>query len=155
MSDTRTKAVLTKKMQAAIREQLPEEISAMLRQRLEQADDAIADNKVLAAEIDHLRERTETARTLNKREEMLDARDADLLLKGVELDTGLRDLELKKMTYQLAAQRSISDALQVTLHGLVRNTEYRKEVFGTTPDPSGQYLGATASIGESGTYTAE
>jgi hypothetical protein len=142
------------KMQAAIREQLPEEISAMLRSRLEEAENALAENTNLKLEIEHLRERTETARTLNKREEMLDARDADLLLRGVELDTALRDAKLKEMEFELKAEQRVAGAMHQTLMGLVRNTEYRKVMEGTAPDPNSTY-GSTVPIVESGKYTAE
>ena len=154
MSDNATKARLTMKMQAAIREQLPEEISAMLRSRLNDADNALAENTNLKLEIEHLRERTETARVLNKKEAELKDRERKLLIKNIELDDMRRDAKLKEMEFELKAEQRVAGAMHQTLMGLVRNTEYRKVMEGTAPDPNSTY-GSTVPIVESGKYTAE
>jgi len=115
-------------VQEAMRDNLPGQVSKILRDELEKGARAIEEYAVALKEIKELRERKETAASIKRLQGELDRRLENCELKEV-VQTGRElknDLWRSEMALELA--QKYADRLETTLAGLVRNTEWRESV---------------------------
>lgn len=116
-------------VQDAMRDNLPEQVGKLVRERLSEGDNAINKIPKLEAEIkslgDVLRSHTsldQKASDLKKREELVASRE-DVIIKAE-----LR-LEADKLKHELTCQQRVSQTITDALLGLVRNTTFRESQF--------------------------
>jgi len=126
-----------------IKKNLPEHVGEILKERLAQAE---ADSK-------KVEELTESVsfyiNEIKKLDEVIcsyqksDSKFQDLDSRENKLEKERNSLEIEKLKYQLSAEKDKAETIKSIALGLVRNTEYRKEIFdsenvGGTPVIDGQ-----------------
>lgn len=127
-------ATLPKNVQDAMRENLPEQVSRLLREQLEKGEQALEDVADLEAENEQIKRKLEKNAWLDERERGLVAHQETLDEREKELQRQEDTLKLTHTQFQLDAERRLTDALSETLKGLVRNTVYREhKAFAHTP----------------------
>lgn len=123
-------------IQEVIKKNLPQHVGETLKKRLEQADE---DAKLVVVLTDTIEELHQTAykKEIRLNEyEAFDVRNSSLDLREKELEKERNTLELEKLKYQLQSEKDKTIFSQNLAMGLVRNTEYRKNIFDT--ETSGQ-----------------
>jgi DNA repair exonuclease SbcCD ATPase subunit len=120
---------LEKEIQESIKKNLPQQVSDVLKARLEQADKDAARVKTLEKEVKDLEEQEEVFKSTIKEYNKLDERNSLLESRGKELETKERNLEIEQLKYQLSAEKDKTTFSQSVALGLVRNIEYRKNIF--------------------------
>jgi hypothetical protein len=120
---------LEKELQESIKKNLPQQVGDVLKQRLEQADkDAKKVEELveivasLNQDVMEANEKIETYKEFDLRNGLLDSREKEL--KGER-----NSLDLEKLRYQLQSEKDKTTFSQNLAMGLVRNTEYRKNIF--------------------------
>lgn len=127
---------MEKEFQELIKKNLPQHVGEALKERLEQADkDAYALEKVreevknLLAQEDVFKETIKEYQKLDERNALLEEREK--AITQVEINK-----EVEKLKYQLEAEKEKTEFTKSVTMGLVRNTEYRKDIFDS--ETSGQ-----------------
>jgi len=124
---------LQEKIQQAIAQNLPGEVGAALKKRLEQADKdsqdlAAAQAKILSTQssLDDARRQVAEHESLDKRLVTVATREQECREREIELD-----LTIQKSRADSATE--MAKFAQDLAMGLVRNTEYRRNRFGDVP----------------------
>lgn len=124
---------INKDVEEAINKQLPATVGDVLRKRLEQASaDALeldVQRKARLTLLDEARDlklKLSGAEARAKRQEELD-------VLAAALATRERELRVRELTQDLAAEKRISVFAVDIVTKLVRNTEFRREAFGSAP----------------------
>jgi hypothetical protein len=133
----------TKELQAELQviyeKHLPKQVGETLQKRLELADklekensDLIKTNKTQYEEIQNLKGIIEKHKTIDEREEAVTKREVDVTEKE-------NKSEIEKLKYQLESEKDKTQFSKAVALGLVRNIEYRKNVFDTEMSPGTSY----------------
>lgn len=133
MSQTQIAETMEESMKKAIEQHLPAQLSGVLQERLKKGDEAIERVHLQRAELDVQQKKLQDAlQEISKLNAEL-GKHTELAKREEAVKETERNLQVKEMTLQLAAERRISETMVTTLNGLVRNTEYRSNAFGTMP----------------------
>lgn len=134
--------MLQKEIQEAIEKSLPLQVGQVLKTRLEQADkDAVK----LKQQEESLASKNATITGLEKRiEEYVKFNERNLLLEAREkaVEEKERNLKLATLEFQLASEKEKTEFTKSVAMGLVRNSEYRKNIF-DNENQTGYYNGTT------------
>jgi len=127
---------LEKELQESIKKNLPQQVGEVLKQRLEQADKDANEVKRLKELLDKyaddkigLEKQIEEYKQFDSRNSLLESREK-------EIETKEKQLEVETLKYQLQSEKDKTEFSQKVALGLVRNVEYRKNIFDT--ETSGQ-----------------
>jgi len=119
---------ISKEVTAAIEQHLPGAVGEVLRKRLEQAEVDAKSVTALTAERDNALKRTGAhAQTVADLQKQLD-QHTKLAEREAMVSARENAANIFKATTELAAEQRISKAMQETMAGLVRNTEWRNSV---------------------------
>ena len=117
------------KLQNAIKESLPQQVGEELKKVLEKAKKdeeelRIAKNSIISLEADvkGLKDVLEKYKQFGNRNAALDAREKELNEKE-------RSLKIEELEYKLNSEKEKTEFTKGVALGLVRNTEYRKDIF--------------------------
>lgn len=127
---------LEKEIQESIKKNLPQQVGEVLKGRLEQADKDSAEVKRLDELVGQYASDKAALEKRIEEYEKFDERNANLNSREKELETERNNLELEKLKYQLQSEKDKTAFSQNVALGLVRNTEYRKNIFDS--ETSGQ-----------------
>ena len=138
-----------------MRDNLPHQVSKLLREELEKGAKALSDNAQLLEEIKAVEKLNDehgnikiARRNLKKREDDVKHLETLVYEKNMELNDTILTLRLK-FSERYAAK------LENTLAGLVRNTEWREEIQRTNGDTRFNSDGSTVPVETSRTTTKE
>jgi hypothetical protein len=120
---------LEKEIQESIKKNLPQQVSEVLRVRLEQADKDAKKVREVESRVDCLNQEVMRANEKLLLYKEFDTRNSLLESAQKELETERNSLELEKLKYQLQAEKDKTQFSQNLAMGLVRNTEYKKTIF--------------------------
>lgn len=120
---------MEKEIQEIIKKSLPEHVGKELKKRLEQADEDALTVKDQAEEISELTIMSRTQDEIIDKYKSLDARNNKLDAREDELDTKEKGLEVSILKVQLEAEKTKTAHSTAVALGLVRNTNYRTEVY--------------------------
>lgn len=112
-----------------IKKNLPAQVGEVLKQRLEQAEKDAADLKKCSKD---LADATATVSELNillGRHKSLDERSEALKAREIAVDVLERSQKTNQLQYELESEKQKTDFVKSVALGLVRNTEYRKNIF--------------------------
>lgn len=124
-----TKVVLPKELTDALRKQVPEHVSAMLREQLENGERAAKALVVADEKVRNLTEDIKKVEKLNDEHGDLERKRAEIAEREDVLaanEAGFREAVLQA---RLEASEKYAGRLEGTLAGLVRNTEWRNSVL--------------------------
>jgi len=119
---------LPNNVQDAMRDNLPNQVSKLLREELEKGANAIAKNAELAKEIQMVEARLDEFGTIKAERRKLKASIKDC---GEVLANALRErdlMDLTKCRIGLESAERYANKLETVLAGLVRNTEWRESI---------------------------
>lgn len=138
---------LQEKINKAIDEALPAELGNALRKRLLMLDAAVEENITLKGKIDNFS--GETKRLLERVTSLDQSLAQHGLLKVREDAVKAREEKaaVTELEIRLKAEEKISASLGSALSGLVRNVEYRNQVFTNEPIAV-PYVGGGASVAQ-------
>lgn len=138
---------MEKEILAAIEKDLPNQVGVLLKERLEQAE---SDKKKLDTQL----EKNKILEKLNKghsdnitKLKNKLTKHSNLLLREDNVLKKEREIEITSLKNQLTIERDKSEFAKNVALGLVRNTNYRKQVF----DKTGQMIPFTDEQGCTGT----
>lgn len=120
---------LEKELQESIKKNLPQQVGEVLKTRLEQADKDSTEVKRLKEMLDKyaddkigLEKQIEEYKQFDSRNSLLESREK-------EIETKEKQLEVETLKYQLQSEKDKTTFSQNVALGLVRNVEYRKNIF--------------------------
>lgn len=126
------KMVLPREMMDSLRELLPEHLSATLRAELKKGQEAREEVLALIGTVEKLDAQIKQHQKLNTREKHVSEREA----KCAEREKVVTEDEMRQEVFELQAtlkaEQRVSDKLEKALAGLVRNTEWREDIWRTT-----------------------
>lgn len=125
-----------------IAKNLPAQVGEVLKTRLEQAErDALA-IKSLEAVIDKLRSEQRLQENRIREYKLNDDRNSTLEMREKVVAVTERVLAIKTLEYQLQSEKDKTKFVQDVSMGLVRNIDYRKNVYDSVSRPvTNQYGG--------------
>ncbi len=130
---------LQAELQVIYEKHLPKQVGETLQKRLELADklekensDLIKTNKTQYDEIQNLKGIIEKHKTIDEREEAVSKHEADVTEKE-------NKSEIEKLKYQLESEKEKTQFSKSIALGLVRNIEYRKNIFDNEMSPGVSY----------------
>lgn len=120
-----------------IEKNLPAQVGDVLKRRLEQAD--IDANRV--KEVENLLE-ARNSHIENLKSEIVgykkfDERNSTLMVREAAADEKERNFKIVSLEYQLLAEKDKTKFSMDVAMGLVRNTEYKRDVFNSKTGPEG------------------
>jgi hypothetical protein len=127
--------MLEKEIKAAIEANLPAQVGDVLKEKLLQADRDAANVRTITEELYKLRG------DLNDRDAKLseyskfDARNDELDKREEDLGLKVRLSVINELNYKLEAEKDKTTFVKELAMGLVRNTEYRRELFDSQSKP--------------------
>jgi len=159
MSDYESKYQMTQDIKEAIDKNLPAQLSGVLKERLEEADELqkeVAElsnkNQVQTHTIDELREDARHHGSLLGREN-------DVKEKEAAVDEQEKKLNVTILEAQLMSERRVVETLTGFVAGLARNTEFKRTFFGDIPvgieKANGYTAPVVAAVNQTTTETAE
>jgi hypothetical protein len=116
-------------VQDAIRENLPEHVSTLLRKRLEEADEALAKVEQYKGKLVTANEQLKSQLELVKLKEHIDSKEKELSAREAVVLEDARKIEITMLQIQLDAEKRVSGMFGSALMGLVRNTTFRENAF--------------------------
>jgi len=119
---------LPKKVQDAIRETLPGQVSSELRTYLAECEQAATDNIDLLEQVASLGKSLKEHTTLASARRSLNDCQIGIDKQRDELLTSLAEFEVATLKVKLEAEQNYAVRLEGVLAGLVRNTEWRETV---------------------------
>lgn len=134
-------SVLEEKINKAIEEHLPAELGNALKKRLLKLDEAETENTKLKGTIDNLNgENKRLLERITSLDQSLARHDG---LQARENAVKLREekVAVTELEFKLKAEERVTAGYKEILGGLVRNVEYRNQVFTSEPVvvPQGSY----------------
>ncbi len=120
---------MEKEINDIIKKNLPAEVGSILKQRLEQAE---TDAETVESQKRQLKENSARFSDLNEQilaYQKLDERNSKLEERERAVENKERSLEIETLKYQLASEKDKTDFSHKVALGLVRNVEYRKNIF--------------------------
>jgi len=147
--------MLEKEIKAAIEANLPAQVGDVLKEKLLQADRDAAQVKALTEELcTRKKDLCECDAKLHEYSKF-DARNAELDTREEDLNLKVRLSVTNELNYQLEAEKDKTAFVKELAMGLVRNTEYRRELFNSQYTPTNvdqfgnpQYTNSTQSSTE-------
>lgn len=137
---------LEEKINEAITNDLPNQIGKALKQKLEEAernDEMIRNQDVLLKDnknkISQLNEVINEYKKLDERNLKLDERELSIL----EM---VQNSKVSELEYKLASEKEKTEFSKSVALGLVRNIEYRKDVFNSKTTPTIDQYGSTQHL---------
>jgi hypothetical protein len=128
--------MLEQEIQKVIESSLPAQVGDVLKKRLEQADKDAVEVKSLTKQLATVRG------DVNDREAQLseyskyDTRNRELDKREEDLNLKVRLSVINELQYQLESEKDKTTFTKELAMGLVRNTEYRRELFDNQNRPS-------------------
>lgn len=126
---------MVKDFQEVIRKNLPQEVGETLKARLDKADHD-------ATQVDHLNtqlalrdKKIQTLENQLKSQRDIEAWEERLKIKEKEVTEKEAKVNVDNLTNQLAVANDKANFCKDVAMGLVRNVEYRNEVYGSAYDP--------------------
>lgn len=113
-----------------IKESLPEAVGSELKKRLTEADEMQVELTKNAAQLKRNQIIIAELQSLKTNKEELNRITVDLEAKRKIVEKENKELIIKDLQYQLNAEKRVSQAYDIILRGLVRNTEYKSSAFG-------------------------
>lgn len=127
--------MLDNKIRAAIEESLPKQVGDSLRKRLEEADKAEEDLKQANKEIERYKKENDTLQEKLSAQLKLEISQKGLSTREAALSERENKLEITLLKAQLESEQAKSEfGFKVAL-GLVRNTEFRRNLTDSTSLP--------------------
>lgn len=126
---------IVKGLKEVIEKNLPKQTGEVLQQRLAQADKAEFELKEAEKQIEKMRLTIEGNNNTISQLSDLKLTKAKLDAQAAELDKKQNQLKVDELTYQLAAEKEKTAFAKEVALGLVRNIEYRKDVFDNENKP--------------------
>lgn len=121
-----------------IKKNLPAQVGEVLKQRLEQAERDATDLKKYAAELAEANATVSELKIMLVRHKSLDERAEALTAREIAVDVLERAQKISQLQYELESEKQKTDFVKNVALGLVRNTEYRKNIFDSETQ-SGHY----------------
>lgn len=129
---------MTDEIKAIIEKNLPAQVGETLKKVLEQGK---KDSETVEQQAEQIKKLLKTAQEkdeLIQNYKKFDERNSALEAREKACEMQERDLKVKTLEYQLEAEKSKTVFSQSVALGLVRNTEYRRDLFDTVSDNSGR-----------------
>lgn len=120
---------LEKELQESIKKNLPQQVGEVLKQRLEQADKDAKELDLQKRSVDALTTQVASLLATIGNYEKFDVRNGLLESREKEIENKEKLLEIQELKYQLQAEKDKTTFSQNLAMGLVRNIEYRKNIF--------------------------
>jgi hypothetical protein len=124
-------------VQDAIRKNLSQEVSLTLRKRLEEADRILEENTLLKDRLDvalaEIEEHTSIQTT--RRHLKMDREELEKMREEVFRER--RNQEVNKLKHELSIAHETQNFVTGICRSLVRNTEFRREIYSSGSDPKG------------------
>jgi len=132
---------LEKEIQESIEKNLPLQVGSVLKTRLEKADKDEKEVLSLTSQIEKIKITLTEKEAEIKQYKKLDERNNELDKREVELNKIKHDLDLEMLKKELANEQDKSSFAKSVALGLVRNSEYRRNLFDSqnSPDARDQY----------------
>jgi hypothetical protein len=124
-----------------IQKNLPAEVGAVLKERLEKAEQDERSLENLKSVNEALQKREKELLAEIEKYKKFDERNKELDAREQQLGVRIRDFEVLKLNYELAAEKDKTQFAKDVALGLVRNSEYRKQVF-DSENQAGYYQGS-------------
>lgn len=135
-----------------LKKNLPQQVCGMVKDELEQMIDLRKENEHLkglterqAEDLEMYRKLDMDAKKVREEQERLDKGHRLLAKEKADFE---RDKKVFELTIKLQAEESKVSHTRGVLDSLVRNTVFRKTVYGSQPDPNGGFSGATVGTSE-------
>lgn len=122
---------MNEEIKELLQKHLPAQVGETLKERLAQAD---RDEKTVKLQDESIKDLKKDLLDLDGRLQeykQFDVRNALLESREKELEARERNLEVETLKYQLASSNNNTEFARSVALGLVRNTEYRKNIFDT------------------------
>ena len=146
---------MTEEIKAIIEKNLPAQVGETLKQVLEQGKIDSETAKIQAEQINKLLKTLQEKESIIETYKKFDERNSNLEGREKAVELQERDLIVKTLEYQLESEKSKTIFSQNVALGLVRNIEYRKDVFDNVSEPTGRdnygnpvYVNKTKSLTE-------
>lgn len=123
---------MNKEIEEIIRKNLPQEVGETLKKVLEEGDVAKENLKLLQEDYEHVRDARDKYKSKLKDHVDLDIRENNLNNKESELKEKERNLEITELKIRLDEANKRSIEISGFVSSLVRNTQFRESVFGST-----------------------
>lgn len=120
---------LEKELQESIKKNLPQQVGEVLKQRLEQADKDARTVKLQEESIEIFKRDIKNLHSEIENYIKFEERNKQLEFREKEIEKRERALDLETLKYQLQAEKDKTIFSQNVAMGLVRNVEYRKNIF--------------------------
>ncbi len=120
---------LNKKIQEAIKESLPSQIGDELKKLIEQGKTDAQEVKSLTIACENNRKTIDELNAKLSEYRKLDDRNTAIEAREKAAEAAERKTEIEKLTYQLASEKEKTEYTKNVALGLVRNVEYRKDIF--------------------------
>lgn len=120
---------MKEEIQEIIKKNLPQQVGETLKARLEEADQLEIKLRQVEEKIKNLSLSEGFLREELSKYRKLDERNSTLESREKELETKERNLEIETLKYQLQSEKDKIEFTKSIAQGLVRNTEYRKQVY--------------------------
>ncbi len=136
---------MEKEISEIIKKNLPQEVGETLRKTLEEGERNRADLKDAVIRIKDLEEQRELLKNLIEEYKKKDERNSELEAREEALKAGENKLQIDTLTFQLASEKEKTAFTKEVALGLVRNIEYRKNIFDSETqapyqDNNGNYI---------------
>lgn len=112
-----------------ISNQLPAQVGAVLKSRLEQADVLENENRELKLEIGAKQQKIAELEAEVSKHLSISNRESDLTKKEADISERERNAEIEALKMKLECSESNTKFARDVALGLVRNTSYRKNIF--------------------------
>jgi hypothetical protein len=131
---------LPNNVQDAMRDNLPGQVSKILRDELEKGAAAMEENETLLRDIKKVEARLDEHGELASTRRQHKAREKAVAEKEAMLDERERDIRVLEMKIELEAANKYGIKLEGVLGALVRNVEWRSELFDSKTHENGMMV---------------
>ncbi len=140
---------LSKELQELYEKHLPNQIGIALKNKLEQAEKDATELVTLKQAHEKLQKEKLSLDDELKQHKSIDKKLAEIETKFQEIEAREKKVDIDELKYQLAAEKEKTQFTRDVAMGLVRNIEYRKNVFdsehvlhgsGGYADPNGNWV---------------
>lgn len=143
---------LNKELQELYEKHLPNQIGIALKNKLEQGEKDATELSLLKQSYEKLRKEKLSLDNELKQHKSIDEKLAEIETKSKEVEEREKKIGIDELKYQLAAEKEKTQFTRDIAMGLVRNVEYRKNIFdsenvlpGGYQDPNGNWVYPTPS----------
>lgn len=132
---------LETEIKESIEKNLPLQVGSILKTRLEKAEKDEKEVVSLQQQVENLKRTVSDRDSKIKEYEKFDERNNSLNARELELNKKEHNLDIEVLKFQLATEQDKSSFAKNVALGLVRNTEYRRNLFDSqnSPDARDQY----------------